>query len=288
MWFVLALGSGLFQVLRNMVMKRIGHALDDTINVWGRFALLVPFAALATMWRGVPAISEGFWSTCLLFGVAQTLATLSLSRALRLAELSLVTPLWKLSLVMLLGWGYFTLDETPTPAGVGGVLVSLAGVYWINIGRHRTSPWAPFTALLSDPGQRYTLASAVLYAPCVILMKRLVLLSDPAFATTMAYVFATAVITPYALWRSGPHFLQVRRYWRDFLGLGAFAAASILLGAAAYGLTLSSYVEAVKQVEIVFALAIGYLVFHERGRVRSVWPGSLAILAGAVVIRLWG
>ncbi len=54
MWFTLALSSGLFQVLRNMTMKRIGHSLDDTINVWGRFAFLVPFAAIAWFVRNIP------------------------------------------------------------------------------------------------------------------------------------------------------------------------------------------------------------------------------------------
>jgi hypothetical protein len=33
LWFALSVGSALFQVLRNMVMKRLGHALDETINV---------------------------------------------------------------------------------------------------------------------------------------------------------------------------------------------------------------------------------------------------------------
>jgi len=37
----------LFQVLRNMVMKRLGHALDETINVWGRFTFLLPFTGAA-------------------------------------------------------------------------------------------------------------------------------------------------------------------------------------------------------------------------------------------------
>ncbi len=46
LWFGLSVGSALFQVLRNMVMKRLGHALDETINVWGRFTFILPFAAL--------------------------------------------------------------------------------------------------------------------------------------------------------------------------------------------------------------------------------------------------
>ena len=46
--------------------------------------------------------------------------------------------------------------------------------------------------------------------------------------------------------------------------------------------------EAVKQAEILFALGIGWVVFQEKARVRAIWPGCLAILAGAVIIRLWG
>jgi hypothetical protein len=35
MWLVLSLAAALFQVLRNTTMKRLGHALDEYINVWG-------------------------------------------------------------------------------------------------------------------------------------------------------------------------------------------------------------------------------------------------------------
>ena len=35
MWLVLSLAAALFEVLRNMTMKRLGHALDEYINVWG-------------------------------------------------------------------------------------------------------------------------------------------------------------------------------------------------------------------------------------------------------------
>ena len=37
MWILLSLAAALFQVLRNTVMKRLGHSLDEYINVWGRF-----------------------------------------------------------------------------------------------------------------------------------------------------------------------------------------------------------------------------------------------------------
>jgi hypothetical protein len=59
MWLALALAAALFQVLRNTAMKRLGHALDEYINVWGRFTFLLPFALLVLRDRRVPHDQAG-------------------------------------------------------------------------------------------------------------------------------------------------------------------------------------------------------------------------------------
>lgn len=286
LWFVLALGSALFQVLRNMVMKRLGHALDETINVWGRFTFILPFAGLALLYEGMPVLQPGVWGACLLFAISQITGTQFLAMALNVAEISLVTALWKLSVILLVGWGFLALGEVPSPLGALGVVVSVIGVYLINVHRARVSPWAPVVALVRDPGQRYTLGAAMFYAPSVVFIKKIALLSSPSFAVFMGYVFCSVLITPFALYRSARHFRQVGRHWLGFLSLGAFAAVSTQLGTTAYTLTVSSYVEAVKQVELLVALAIGYAVFGEGARIRSIWLGCVVMLAGMVMLML--
>src|SRR3989441_9236927 len=77
MWLALALAAALFQVLRNTAMKRLGHALDEYINVWGRFAFLLPWALATAVLTGWPALKPGFYAWCLAFGVFQTLSTLA-------------------------------------------------------------------------------------------------------------------------------------------------------------------------------------------------------------------
>ena len=286
LWFVLALGSALFQVLRNMVMKRLGHALDETINVWGRFTFILPFAAVALWASGVPRLGPGVFTYCLLFALAQITGTQCLALALKVAEISLVTALWKLSVVLLVVWGFLALGETPSLVGVAGVLVCVAGVYLINVGRARMSAWAPLVALVREPGQRYTLGAALFYAPSVVLIKKIALLSNPAFAVFMGYLFCAALVTPWAVYRSARHFAEIRRYWWSFVGLGAFAAISTQLGTTAYTLTVSAYVEAVKQVEILIALGIGALVFGEGARIRAIWLGCLVMLIGMTILVL--
>jgi len=285
-WIVLALGSALFQVLRNMVMKRLGHALDETINVWGRFTFILPFAAAAVLVYGTPTLESGVWLYCLLFAITQIAGTQCLALALNVAEISLVTALWKLSVLLLVVWGVLTLGESPSWLGVVGVVISVLGVYLLNVERARLSPLAPLLALVRDRGQRYTLGAAFFYAPSVILIKKIALLSSPTFAVFGGYLFCSAIITPFAIYRSGRHFSQIGRHWLSFIALGAFAAISTWLGTAAYTMTVSSYVEAVKQLELVMALAIGYLVFGEGARVKLIWPGCVVMLCGLVLLIL--
>jgi len=286
MWFLLSLLSALFQVLRNVVMKRLGHALDHTINVWGRFTFLLPFALVGVITTGIPPIRNGFWMTGFWFGITQVLGTLCLSRALKTSDISLVTPLWKLSLILLVGWGYLTLGEMPSVPGLAGLCLSLLGVYLLNIRQARISFLAPIAAIVRDPGQRWTLGAAMGYAPSVVLIKKMALLSDPMFAVLMGYVFCSAMITPYTLYRSRGQFVKIRRYWKGFVSLGACAALSTWFGTTAYTMTVSAYVEAVKQVEILFALAIGYFFFTEGATIRTIWPGTVVMLAGLVLLKL--
>ena len=288
MWFGLALLSALFQVLRNMSMKHLGHTLDETINVWGRFTFLLPFAAGFVLWQGIPPLRPGFWLYVGLFGAAQTAATLSLAKALRLSEISIVTALWKVSLLFLVVFAFLSLGEKPSGLGFVGILVSLAGVYVLNIQKSRRSLWAPLHELFVDRGLRWTLLAAALYAPTVVLIKQAIVRSDAYFANLMAYSAASLIILPLALRRSSRQFAQIPRHWPSFVGMGLFACLASVCHSLAYQLTLTSYVEAVKQTEVLFALGIGYMVFHERARVRAILPGSLIILLGTALLHLSG
>src|SRR2546430_5302265 len=222
MWLALALAAALFQVLRNTAMKRLGHALDEYINVWGRFAFLLPWALATAAVTGWPTLKPGFYVWCLAFGVSQTLSTLALSKALKLAEISLVTALWKVSLLILLGMAWVTIGEHPSALGIAGVLLSTAGVYLLNVTRSHISPWEPLRVLVTDRGQRYTLLAALLYAPSVITIKQAILASHTAAGTFGTSLAASLIMAPLALTTSARHFPAVPRYWKEVVALGFF------------------------------------------------------------------
>ena len=288
MWVLLALVAALCQVLRNTVMKRLGHSLDEYINVWGRFTFLLPFAAMFVLGNGVPEIKPGFWPACACFAVSQTISTMALSKALKLAEISMVTALWKVSLLILVVLGYFTLREQPTPLGVAGILISMAGVYLLNVNRAHIAWWAPFAVLFTDRGLRYTLLAALFYAPSVVTIKWAMQCSDQYMGTLGGYLAASLLVTPIVLRTSARHFAEIPRYWKAFVSFGLFAALTTVSQGTAYLMTLSSYVEAVKQVEILFAMGIGAVLFHEKQKVRDIAPGAVVMLIGVVLLSLAG
>jgi drug/metabolite transporter (DMT)-like permease len=288
MWLLLALVAALCQVLRNTVMKRLGHSLDEYINVWGRFTFLLPFAALFVWWHGAPVIKPGFYTACACFAVSQTISTMALSKALKLSQISMVTALWKVSLLVLVVLGYFTLKEYPTWLGIVGILVSMAGVYLLNVNRAHIAWWAPLAVLFTDRGMRYTLLAALFFAPSVVTIKWAMQCSDQYMGTLGGYVAASLLVTPIVLTTSRRHFAEIPRYWKAFVSFGLFASLTTVSQGTAYLMTLSSYVEAVKQVEILFAMAIGTLIFHEKQQVRDIAPGALVMLAGVVLLSLAG
>jgi len=286
MWEALALTAALCQVLRNTVMKRLGHELDEYMAVWGRFTFLLPFAALFVLWHGAPTIKPGFVWACLLFAVCQIISTMALSKALKLSPISMVTALWKVSLLILVGLGYVTLKEEPSLLGIAGITISMSGVYLLHVQRAHISWWAPLTVLFTDRGLRYTLLAALFFAPSVITIKWAMQLSDPYMGTLGGYLAASLLVTPIVLTTSRRYFAAVPRHWMAFVSFGLFAALTTVTQGHAYLLTLSSYVEAVKQVEILFALAIGTLLFGEKQKVREIAPGALVMLAGVVILSL--
>ena len=94
--------------------------------------------------------------------------------------------------------------------------------------------------------------------------------------TLGGYLAASLLVTPIVLVTSRRHFAEVPRHWKAFVSFGLFAALTTVSQGTAYLMTLSSYVEAVKQVEILFAMA------HRGGRLRgeAEGPGHRARGAG--------
>ena len=280
MWWLFSIGSALCQVGRNAVMKNLGHSLDEYINVWGRFFFLLPFSLAASWVIGFPKVGWEYWLYSFLAGFSQVISTLLLSKSFKHGEISVTVTIWKLQVVLLAIFGVLFLHETITPGGTAGILVSLFGVYLLNMRRARLSLAEPILLLLREKAMRYALLAALTLTPTILLFKKTAQVGDPYFSTLTNYIFASLLIFPLVLKKSARHLVALPRYSGRFFAMGLFGAAATIFGCSGYILSAAAYVEAVKQIEIPLTLAVGVLFFNERERVQAIWPGCIILMLG--------
>ncbi len=284
MWWVFALASALCQVGRNAVMKKLGHSLDEYINVWGRFFFLLPFALAASYIYGIPKVGQAYWLYSLMAGLTQVFSTLLLSKSFKYGAISVTVTIWKLQVIFLAVCGAIFLNENINFFGGLGVSISFLGIYLLNIKQAKISLIEPLFLLLRDRSMRFALLAALTLTPTILLFKITAQLADPFFSTFTNYVFASLISFPIVIQKSAKHLILLPRYLKYFLSLGSFAALATIFGSFGYIQSVAAYVEAVKQVEIPLTLMVGSLFFGETERVKDIWPGCLLLMGGLIIL----
>lgn len=284
MWWIFAVASALCQVGRNATMKKLGHTLDEYINVWGRFFFLLPFALAASYLKGIPEVGQDYWLYSFLAGLAQVFSTLLLSKSFKYGPISVTVTIWKLQVIFLAICGAIFLDEAINFLGGLGIVISFLGIYLLNIKQAQISLMAPLLLLLRDKGMRYALLAALILTPTILLFKKTAQLGDPFFSTLTNYIFASLLCFPIVIKKSRTHLLLIPRFFVYFLGLGFFAAFATIFGSFGYIQSVAAYVEAVKQIEIPLTLVVGSLFFKESERIKKIWPGCLLLMGGLILL----
>ena len=284
MWWIFALLSALASLGRNIIMKDLGHKIDEYSNVLGRFIFILPFSFFLSLLVGIPQVSSNYWFYSILAGFFVAISTLFLSKAFKYSHISLTIALWKLNVIFLLILEIILLKAQINILGILGVIVTFIGIYLLNIKKARTSLWKPFTLIFENKGMKYALLSAIFLAPSFLSFKITVDLSDPYFPAFTNYFFATLFTLPAVLKMSKPSYTSYRKYWKNFIVMGFFAFLSTVLATIGYQQSFATYVEAVKQSEVLFALVAGIIFFKEREKVKEIWLGCCVIIVGICLV----
>src|SRR4051812_14579958 len=99
--------------------------------------------------------------------------------ALRITDLSVLGPINAYKSVVSLVLGIFLIRELPTPPGMAGMLLILAGSYFVvdrDLGQPRRNAFVQF---FRDRGVQYRFAALLLSATEAIFLKKALLLSSP-------------------------------------------------------------------------------------------------------------
>lgn len=271
-WVIATLAAAAFQTVRFALQKRLKSVgLSSVGATWVRFLYSAPLMAAAlSLYVGatgtvLPPLSAAFWAYAVMGGVGQILATVCVVALFSLRNFAVGITLKKTEVLQTVLVGWLVLGETVSPAGLGAMLLGLAALLLLSD--------AGGTSLsgLRSRAMGLGLASGAFFALAGVGYRGATLALGDGSATLRA-AYALALVTAmqatlmalWFLWRDRAEALRVFAAWRPGLAVGVVSLCGSLGWFIAFAQQTAAYVYALGQVELIFSVAGGALIFGER------------------------
>ena len=153
MWAILALGAALLTSFNPILYRRILKDVDPITIVWAVTLLGLPLLGVFTLsfTPHLPRLDWIFLFAVIASAGLNVVAHVASTRALKLEDVSLVTPMLTFSPAFTVLIAAVFLDEIPSMRGLTGVGLLLVGAYWLN--HSSREDWlTPFKSLSLKPG----------------------------------------------------------------------------------------------------------------------------------------
>ena len=283
----LILASAVLHAVWNLLLKRRRDKLVFTWFLMVSSAIFCTPILAAIYCLGHLQVPLAGLAYILLSSALVAIYFVVLSRAYEAGDLSLVYPLSRgLAPIFTLAWSVLLLGERPSPLGLAGIALVVAGAYVLHLrSLSRAGFIEPLRALRSRPS-RLAIITAILISLFCVVDKAGVSLVDPLAYVSLAFYARSAFLGLYVL---RTRWGRVREGWRE--GRRALAVAGLatplnyILALMALRLTYASYMVAIRQSSVVFGVLMGSALLGEtHGRTRLM--GALLMLAGISLVSL--
>lgn len=275
-------------VSQKQLTQRSAHPVFIITVVFGALA-----AVCAVLWTtlGTIEVPPGVWTTMLIAAMLAVASNVLLVYALREADLSLLGPINAFKSVVSLVLGAFLIGERPTTAGVAGVLLIVAGSYFI-IDKPASQPVGnAFVRFFSERGIQLRFAALFLSATEAIVLKRAIVASSPLAVFVLWSVLGLPIALTAAVAVLRNDFVAQIHLLRRFPGTYVFLAFTTGIMQLATVLTFRElqvgYSLALFQLSAIVSVVLGRRYFGE-AHLRERLVGSAFMAAGAALIATQG
>jgi drug/metabolite transporter (DMT)-like permease len=292
-WIPVTIAAAAAQTTRFVLQKQLAATrLTATGSTYARFLYSAPLATLLALAYGqasgqaMPAIPARFWAYALAGGTAQIVATVCVVALFAQRNFAVGLTFKKTEVLMSVLVGLLVLGEGVSGLGFLAILLGLAGVLLLSDPPGATGAWR---SRIFNRAAGLGLLSGLFFAVSGVGYRgaSLSLGSGDAFqraVVTLAIVtaFQVALMTAWLVWRDRAQIAAVVAAWR----VAALVGLTSLVGSAcwftAFTLQTVAYVNALGQIELVFALAASVLIFGERIGRREAQ--GLAVLTASILL----
>ena len=276
---LLLLCAALLHAVTNALMKQ---SQDKLAFAWWMLGVFCT-AGFPSLFR-IPDVPPLGWWIVFASGILEAVYFFVLARAYSSGDLSVVYPIARGSApLFLLFWAIVFLKERPSGIGICGILLVVAGLYFINLPSF--SAWSRPLHTFRSAATRWALLTGVLISSYTAIDKVGVKYFPPFVYLYLILLICWTCLSIQWLFRDRRAAL-VREIQKTnsnkrspvtwIIAASAFGTCSYLLVLAAMRLSPVSYVGPVREISVVFGSFIGVKFLGEPG-------GSLRIIASVFV-----
>lgn len=295
-WVWITCLAAFSQALRFMFQKKLKVAgLSTAGATFARFFFAAPFVVAtavtygAVTGQGWPNLPPVFWLHVVVGGTSQILATMCVVALFSLRNFAVGITFKKTEVLLSVLIGFVILGDAITWPALIAVLVGLGGVLLLADPPQSGGAWhkrimnkAVLLGLTSGlffglSGVSYRGASLSIFA------------GDTFYRAIVAMacvvIFQFVGMTIWLKWREAGQILAVVKAWKIVSLVGLTSMIGTMCWFTAFTLQTAGYVNAVGQIELLFSIAIGALVFGERIS-RREWQGLILLTCSIVLLVL--
>lgn len=282
---LLAFGVALIKGVQSVYQRKNSLQTDEFITAWSSRVFGLPILAAALIIQGVPAINTDFLFILIPQSLVIALTSILIAKAYKKSEASLVTPMFALSPILVVGTSFLILGETLSPSGIAGVLFIALGAYVLKLEK-KDKVLEPFKKLSKERGVQLILLVVLIYSITSNTDKIGVNMTSPIVWPLSVYFLSSLFMLPVMI-RESPEWKEsVRHNWKPLALLGGLGGIGVILQMTAIKLTFVTYVVAIKRLSIPITVIVSFLLLNEKDDFGKRLLGSAIMVLGAILINI--
>ena len=292
-WVAISLIAALAQATRFMIQKQLSVATLSPVGATlARFLYSAPLVIvcvglyLAATDQALPDLTLRFWVFALSGGVAQIIATVCTIALFKRRNFAVGVTFTKTEVLFSVLVGFVVLADHISLLGMAMILNGLTGVLILSKAdlNRQGGLWNISTGLGLTAGFLFAV-SAVSYRGAALALDSGDFVVRGLVTLACVTTAQTLILIAYLVRREVGELGRVLASWRR----SALVGVTSMVGSAgwfmAFALQSAAYVKAVGQIEVLFSLIIGAVVFKERISKREIW-GIVLIVSSIVLLVL--
>ncbi|MCK5168527.1 MAG: EamA family transporter [Bacteroidales bacterium] len=284
-WVLFAFLTALFRSLTDVAGKFGLKNMDEYIVAWALNFFALPLLIPILFFIEIPEITSGFWLAILVSGTLNIATAILYLKAIKLADLSLVTPLSTFTPLFLLITSPIIVGEFPNIFGLLGIFLIVFGSYVLNLKEKKNGFFAPFKALVSNKGAQLMLLVAFIWSITSNFDKIGLQNSSPLFYGIAINIYITIGITPFIFLKSKKNIKQIPKNLKSLIPVGIFHGLMICFHMIAISMTLVTYIISIKRTSAIISVLFGVIIFKEKGLKERIL-GAIIMIIGVLCITL--